>query len=447
MVQRFRFPNTLVIMIGFILFASLLAYTIPQGEYTRETDSATGRTIVVPGSFHHVPVKSLSVFQIMLSVPEGIIGRADLIVLILLLGGCFYVIERTGALRQGIIYMTSRLRGREEVALLTLGLLFALGGVFEGLQEEIIPMTTVVLLFSRRLGYNPYVAVAISYGAAVIGGAFSPINPFGIVIAQKVAELPFLSGAGYRLIILLLAFALWMAMVIRYANSNKVSKERSTEDVVISMERKHVIILGLLLLAFAILVMGMLSFDWGFNEISAEFFVLGICAGLIGGLGINGTSEAYIEGFREMTFACVIIGLANSISVVLQKGIIIDSIIHGLFLPLAYLPVSAAAILMMLSQALLHLPIPSYSGQAIVTMPVLVPLSDLIGLSRQVTVLAYQYGAIVMDMLVPTNGALMAILVIAGIPFDQWLKFALKPTLIIMILSSIAITVAVFIGF
>ena len=191
--------------------------------------------------------------------------------------------------------------------------------MLEGLQEEIIPMTTVVLFFSRRLGYNPFVAVAISYGAAAIGGAFSPINPFGVVIAQKVAELPFLSGAGYRLIILLLAFALWMAMVIRYANNNKVSKEGSAEDVVISIEKKHVIILGLLLLAFAILVMGMLSFGWGFNEISAEFFVLGICAGLIGGLGINGTSEAYIEGFREMTFACVIIGLANSISVVLQR--------------------------------------------------------------------------------------------------------------------------------
>jgi len=296
-------------------------------------------------------------------------------------------------------------------------------------------MTPVLLYFSKRLGYNAFVAVSVSYGAAVIGSAFSPINPFAVVIAQKVAELPFLSGAGFRMIILCLAFFLWMLMVIRYANKNKVKKADDQDQRAVPMGKNNMVILTLLALAFVLLIFGMLKLGWGFNELSAEFFLLGIAAGMIGGLGVNGTSEAYAAGFREMTFAAVIMGLANSITVVLQQGLIVDSIIHGLFLPLAYLPVSLSTILMMLSQALLHLPVPSYSGQAILTIPILTPLSDLIGLSRQVCVLAYQYGAVMMDMLIPTNGALMAILTISGISFDKWFSFAWKPTAAIMVLS------------
>ncbi len=191
----------------------------------------------------------------------------------------------------------------------------------------------------------------------------------------------------------------------------------------------------------------MLQLNWGFNEMTAEFFVLGIIVGLIGKLGINGTSEAYIEGFKTMIFAAIVVGLANSISLILKEGMIIDSIIYGLFTPMQYLPKSLAAISMLVSQALLHFPVPSYSGQAILTMPVLLPLSDLIGLSRQVCVLVYQYGAVMMDMIVPTNGGLMAIIAIAGISFNDWFKFALRLTLAILGLGAIAIVVAIYIGF
>jgi uncharacterized ion transporter superfamily protein YfcC len=202
----------------------------------------------------------------------------------------------------------------------------------------------------------------------------------------------------------------------------------------------------LVVMAFALLIYGMLSLGWGFNEITAEFFVLGIICGLIGKLGINGTSETYIEGLKEMSFAALIMGLANSISIVLKEGVIIDSIIYGLFLPMQYLPTSLSAVSMMLSQAILHFPVPSYSGQAVLTMPILAPLSDLLGLSRQVCVLAYQYGAPTMDLLVPTNGALMAIIALAGIPFNEWLRFAIKPALAILALGAVALIAAIFMG-
>jgi len=442
-----KFPNALVIMLGFILFVSILTYIIPHGQYERVMDPDLNYETVVEGSFKVIEGEPLSFNQVFLSIPEGIIKAAEIVVLILLIGGSFYVIEKTGALKDGIIYMTQVLNGREEIALILMSLLFATGGALNGLQEEVIAMTPVLLFFTRRLGYNPFVTVSISYGSAVLGSSFSPMNPFAVAIAQKYAELPFLSGATFRMAVFVAAFIIWTFMIIRYANKNRIEKEQISEDTVKFISTRSTIILGLTFFAFALMIYGLLWMGWGFNEMSAEFFILGIVVGLIGKLGLNGTSEAYIAGFKEMIFAALIIGLANSITLILKQGMIIDTIIYGLFTPLQYLPKSLAAVFMMVSQSLLHLPVPSYSGQAIMTMPVLSPLSDLIGLSRQVCVLTYQYGAVMMDMIVPTNGALMAIITIAGISYNKWLAFIIKPMIGMMTLCALAIIIAVFIGY
>ncbi len=438
-----KFPNALVIMIGFILFSAVLTYIVPQGEYERFINPDTNQTKVVPGSFEQIEAPSVSVFDILLSIPEGFIARADLIALILLIGASFFVIEKTGALKDGIEYLTTLLNGREEIALIVVSLAFLTGGALSGLQEEIIAMTPVLLYLSSRMGYNSFVAVAISYGSAILGAAFSPINPFAVVIAQKETNLEFLSGSGFRLVVMAIAFCIWMFMVIRYANKNKVVKEDLHLFEKKNLNPRSALILGLVALAFVILIVGILKYNWGFNEMSAEFFVIGILVGLIGKLGLNGTSEAYIEGFQAMIFASILVGLSSSISIILERGMIIDTLIYGLFTPMQYLPTSLSAISMMVSQSLLHLVVPSYSGQAVLTMPILAPLSDLIGLSRQVCVLAYQYGAVMTDLIIPTNGGLMAVLAIAGIPFDKWFKFAIKLVLVIMAISAIAIVVAI----
>jgi len=382
-----------------------------------------------------------------MAIPEGIISRADLIALILLIGGSFFVIEKTGALKEGIEYLTVVLKGKEEIALILVALVFLTGGALSGLQEEIIAMTPVLMYLSSRLGYNTFVALSVSFGAAILGAAFSPINPFAVVVAQNEANLEFLSGSGYRLIILIIAFIVWMFMVIRYANKNRVIKEVNDININRKLSFRSVLILSLVALAFVILIVGMLNYNWGFNEMSAEFFVLGILVGLIGKLGINGTSEAYIEGFKVMIFAAIIVGLSSSISIILERGMVIDTIIYGLFTPMQYLPKSLSAISMMVSQSFLHFAVPSYSGQAVLTMPILAPLSDLIGISRQVCVLAYQYGAVMMDLLIPTNGALMAVIAIAGISFDNWFKFAFKFCLVIFAVASVAIVIAIYSGF
>lgn len=441
-----NFPNALVIMIGFILFAAILTYIIPQGEYQRVLNAETNQLVVVNDSYQEIDAPSVSVWDTFMSIPEGFINRADLIALILLIGGSFYVIERTGALKDGIEFLTMLLQGKEEIALIVVSMAFLAGGALSGLQEEIIAMTPVLLYLSSRLGYNSFVAVAMSFGSAILGAAFSPINPFAVVIAQKETGLEFLSGSGFRLVVMAAAFCIWMFMVIRYANKNKVVNEEEHIFEKKNLNTRSAIILGMVAIAFVILIIGILQYNWGFNEMSAEFFILALVAGLIGKLGVNGTSLAYIDGFKAMIFASMIIGLSSSISIILEQGMIIDSIIYGLFTPMQYLPKSLSAISMMVSQSLLHFVVPSYSGQAVLTMPILAPLSDLIGISRQVCVLAYQYGAVMTDLIIPTNGGLMAVLAIAGISFDKWFKFALKLVLVIMGISAIALVAGIFLG-
>jgi uncharacterized ion transporter superfamily protein YfcC len=441
-----KFPNAFVIILSVIFLAWILTFIIPQGSYQRNLDSVSNRTIVVSNSYEAQQVPHLSAFDVLLAIPRGIAGRADLIVLILLLGGCFYLIEKTGALNQGLNQLIVVMKGKEAYALIIITILFLMAGFAIALQEEVIAMIPILLLFGRNLGYSPATILYSSYGSTVVGSAFSPFNPFGVMIAQKEAEVELLSGAEFRIVVFLIAAVIWTAYIIRYASKNRIEKSIHEAEVV-KLSWRNKLILSLLALTFGVVTYGLIKLEWGFNEMSACFFILALACGLIANFGFNKTTEIYVDGFKEMVFACIIIGLANSISIILTDGQVIDTIVYGLFTPLQYVSTSMSAVLMLLSHTVLHFPIPSYSGQAILTMPILTPLSDLIGLSRQITVLSYQYGAIMMDMLVPTNGALMAVIALGGIKYNTWVKFVLKPTLIMLAIAVIAILIAVHIGF
>ena len=202
----------------------------------------------------------------------------------------------------------------------------------------------------------------------------------------------------------------------------------------------------LVLATFAVLVWGVLRHRWGFDEMSALFFAMGVVAGLVGGLGVAGTAQAFADGFRAMAYAGLLIGFARAIYVVLDEGRIVDTIVHGLFTPIAGLPLTLSALGMMVVHTAVHVPVPSPSGHAVLTLPILVPLSDLLGLSRQVTVLAYQYGAGLCELLTPTNGALMAILATAGVRYEEWIRFAAPVYLGLAALGMVAIAAAIGVG-
>ncbi|MFL6278470.1 MAG: YfcC family protein [Vicinamibacterales bacterium] len=446
--RRAAFPHPLTLLTACILAAALASYLLPAGQYDRRDDPVTGRAVVVAGTFHHVERSPVGPFQALVAVPKGLAAAGSVVFLVFLVGGAFTVVDETGALRQGVTWLVRRLQARETLIIPIVSVTFAAGGALENMSEEIIALVPVLLLVTRRLGFDAVTAVAISIGAAGVGAAFSPINPFQVQIAQKLAGIPLLSGSVFRLCVLSIALAGWIWGTWRHARRTRIVPDEAEQPIAteIALDGRRTLVLVLVLATFGVFIYGIMELGWDFDQMSALFFAMGVLAGLIGGLGAGGTAQAFVTGFTSMAYAAMLIGFARAIFVVLDEGRIIDTIVHALVTPLQTLPVLMCALGMLIVQVAVHGPVPSVSGQAVLTMPVLVPMSDLIGLSRQVVVLAYQYGAGLTELLTPTNGALMAVTAAAGVKYGDWLAFAVPLFAALLAVSAMAIVVAIAIG-
>ena len=439
--HRFRVPHPLVLLTGCIILASMASYVLPAGEFERSMDEETGKIAVVAGTYQQVEQTPVNLFLAMVALPRGMVDAGGVIFLVFLIGGALTVVDETGALRRGISSLVRALKGRDLLIIAAISLFFATGGVVQNMQEEIIPLIPVVLIVTSRLGFTPLVAMAISAGAAFVGSAFSPINPFQVLIAQDAAGVIPVSGWAFRVVFLLIALVFWIGMTMRYAVRTRVAPEIGrTEDPEDSLGPRDWVILSMLLCTFVL--MGYLA-RIGFNHMSAAFFIMGVLAGAVSGMGPSRIAQAYVNGFRQMAYAALLIGFARTIYVVLLDGRIIDTIVYGMFQPLESLPSLTSALGMVVAQAAIHVPIPSVSSQAVLTMPVLIPLSDLLEISRQGTVLAYQYGAGLCDLVTPTNGALMAILAAAGVRYEDWIKFTGPLYLGLIALGAVSIAVGI----
>lgn len=445
--RRLAFPHPLTLLTCCVLLAALLGHVLPAGRYDRKDDPLTGRSVVVAGTYHAVPPTPLGFMQTLVTIPKGLIDAASVIFFVFLVGGAFTVVDQTGALRQAVGALARGIGGDELYVIPVVCLLFATAGALENMQEEIIALVPVLLLLCRRMRFTALTAVAMSVGSAAVGAAFSPINPFQVGIAQKLAGLPLVSGAPFRLIFLALALTVWIGGTMRHASRNRVAPADGAEtEAHEPFDGRRMAVLGIVLASFAVFVFGVMKLEWDFDQMAALFLLMGVLAGLIGGLGVGGTAESFVEGFRSMAFAAMLIGFARAVFVALDQGQIIDTIVHGLVTPLTTMPVSVAALGMMVLHTIIHVPVPSVSGQAVLTMPVLVPVSDLLGLSRQVTVLAFQFGAGLCELLTPTNGALMAIVVAARVRYDEWLRFALPLYVMLFGLGIVAVVTAIATG-
>jgi uncharacterized ion transporter superfamily protein YfcC len=443
---KLRFPHPLTLLVACVLVAAVLTWVLPAGSYERREDPVTGRKVVVPGTYTRVQQQPVGPFQAFVAIPKGIVDAASVIGLVFLIGGGFTVVERTGTFVRLVNLLVRRVRRRGILVIPVCCLAFGLGGVMMQMAEELIAFVPVLLLLVHQLGFTPSTAVAMSLGASAVGAAFSPVNPFQVIIAQKVAELPPASGLGFRVAFLLPALGLWIAGTMIYASRTRRSPELPEEGQAQGLDWRDTTVLVSILAAFAIYIYGAQRLGWEFNELAALFFVVGVLAGLLGRLGVGRTAEAFVEGFRSIALAALLIGFARAIYVVLTEGQIVDTIVHGLFTPIAGLPATLSALGMMGVQAVMHFPVPSTSSQAVLTLPLLVPLSDLIGLSRQVTVLAYQYGAGLCELVTPTNPALMAMLAATRVRYEDWLKFVLPVVGVLLALAMVALLLAVRLG-
>jgi len=456
--SRIKVPHTLVLLFGMVVVALLATYLLPQGEFERVTNEHN-REQVVPGSY--APVESgtrLPVHSVFTSIPRGFAAAEEIIFFVFIIGGAFGVFRATGAADALIGFLLDRM-GNMPAVLIGGGIfLFAAGSSTIGMAEEYMPFVPVLLMLSIGLGYDAVTAVGILCVGYSIGYGSAVINPFTVFIAQDIAGLPQGSGMGFRLILSLVFFLIAFDHVWRYARKIKADPSKSlVADIPaaqnhakirsIPLNKTHIAVLTTIVGCLAWLIWGLKFSGWYLIEMGGLFLGLALVLGLVARLGFDKTAGEFCKGAAELTTTALLIGFARSIQIVLDDGKVVDTIIHGIAQPLEKLGPPAAATGMLVVQSFCNLFIPSGSGQAYVTMPIMAPLADLVGVSRQVAVLAYQFGDGFSNILVPTSAVLVGILAMAGVPFDRWLRFVMPFMLKIWVASAVGLVVAVWIGY
>jgi uncharacterized ion transporter superfamily protein YfcC len=455
--RRSRVPHTLVLLFGMIIVALLLTYVLPAGQFER-VENEHGRMQVVPGSFQTTPERPpLSPLTVFTAVPRGLTAAAEIIFFVFIIGGAFAVLRETGAI-DALLGAALRRLGHRPLWLLIGGVLvFMAGSSTIGMAEEYLPFIPVLVALALALGYDAVTGVAIVTVGYAVGYGVATINPFTVLIAQDVAGLQPGSGLAYRLLLSAVFIPIGVHHVWRYATRVKQDPARSlvadipppaatTAHETAAFTGTHRLALLIVAVTLAVLVYGLTRLGWYLVEMSALFLGLALLLAIVGRIDANRAAISFGIGAAELTMTALLIGFARAIQVVLDEGGVIDTIVHGLSVPLQTMGPSLAAIGMMVVQTLTNFFIPSGSGQAYVTMPIMAPLADVIGVSRQVAVLAFQFGDGFTNILVPTNPVIIGMLAIAGVPYDRWLRFVLPFMLKVWIAGAVALAAAVWLG-
>jgi uncharacterized ion transporter superfamily protein YfcC len=399
---------------------------LPAGEYRRV--EAGGREVVDPASYHAVEPRPATVADVLLAFPRGLAQTAPIVFYIFIIGGAFGVIEATGAIAGGIDAVVAACRGRGEVVLPVLMLLFAIGGGSIGMAEETLPFLPGLVLLARRLGYDEVTGGAIALVGAGAGFAGAFLNPFTVGVAQGIAGLPLFSGIGYRLVVWATLTAIAIVYVGRYARSvRSVPPAAATADVDAAggapLGPRQAFVLAALVAALGLVVAGALWWEWGILELSGLFVGVAIAAGAGGRLGVDRTAESFLAGAAAIAGGALVVGLARGVLVILEGAHAIDTVLHALAGAVAGLPAWASVVGIYGVQVLLNYLVPSGSGQAALSIPILAPLADLVGVTRQTSVLAYQLGDGISNVFTPTQGYFMAGLALIGVPWTRWVRF------------------------
>ncbi|MCP3981297.1 MAG: YfcC family protein [bacterium] len=456
--SRIRIPHTLVLLFAMIIVAFVATYVLPQGSFERvETES--GRQQVVPGSYTAAEETTrLPVQTIFTAVPRGFAAAEEIIFFVFIVGGAFGVFRATGAADALIKFLLDEM-GNVPWLLIAGGLLmFCLGSSTIGMAEEYMPFVPVLVGLCIGLRYDTVTAVGILCCGYSIGYGAALINPFTVFIAQDIAGIEQGSGMAYRALLTVVFFAIAFQHVYSYARKVRADPSKSlvadqtvsseqgeTKDVALTAHR--VACIALVVGSLGLLTYGLKFRGWYLIEMGAMFLGLSIVIGLVGKLGIDRTAREFCTGAAELTTTALLIGFARTIQIVLDDGHVVDTIVNGVALPLQALGSHGAAVGMLFVQTLCNLFIPSGSGQAYVTMPIMAPLGDLVGVSRQVAVLAYQFGDGFSNIIVPTSPVLMGILAMARIPYDRWLRFVVPFLLKVWLAAAIALVAAVAFGY
>jgi uncharacterized ion transporter superfamily protein YfcC len=451
--MKLRVPHTYVLLIGLIALAAVSTWFIPAGSYDRVIDD--GREIVAPLSYHPVEARPAGLGAFFLAFPRGLLEIAGIVFYIFIIGGAFGVLEETGVIQSGVRSLVRRLGGRKALVVPLLTVVFAVGGGTIGIAEETLVFLPALLLLARSLGYDSLLAGGIALVGANAGFAAAFMNPFTVGVAQGIVGLPLFSGMGFRLGLWAVMTAVTVVFLARYARRVEAKPEtsrmyefdRKREPLADAagaapFNKRHPLVLAALLAALALLVVGALRWQWGILELSGLFFGLALAVGPLGGLSLDATVKSFIRGAAGITYAALIVGLARGTLVVLRDANVLDTITHALVATVRGWSSWLSAVGIYVVQNLLNFFVPSGSGQAAVSMPILAPLGDLVGVTRQTNVLAYQLGNGLTNVFVPTQGYFMAALGILRIPWTTWVRWLLPLLAIWLVIGCGAVVLA-----
>ncbi len=433
----FKMPHTYVILIFLVLVAALLTYVIPAGEFDRVKDEATGKSLVVPGSYHQVEASPVGLVSLPKSIVHGLVDSADVVFFILIIGGTFEIISSTGTIEAvtGRVARKFANKGRWVIPIFIT--LFSVAGFTMGMSTEVMVFVPIGIAIARALGFDALTGTAMISLGASCGFTAGILNPFNVGLAQAIAQVPIFSGAWLRIILLVCLIAATSLYLIRYAGKVRnnpsaglvydLEKEADSQALDFSklqrMQLKHILTIATVVSGFAALIWGVSQKDWWIEELAALFLTMGIVSGFCAGYGPSKIATEFVKGAKAITYGALIIGFARGIIVVLEQGSVIDSIVNGLAALVSELPGSVQVLGMYVFQNVMNVFITSGTGMAVTTMPIMVPLSDLLGVTRQTTVFAFQLGDGISNMILPTSSALMGSLAVSGIPYQKWVKF------------------------
>ncbi|MGD1823000.1 MAG: YfcC family protein [Pleomorphochaeta sp.] len=455
--KRFKMPNTYVLISIFIVIAAICTYILPAGQYDLIKNAATGRMVVDPNSFHYVDSNPASFMDVFLSIPLGMKQGATIIFLIFIIGGAFQVIDDTGALSVSISALVDKFGDKP---FLVIPIVMAIMSVLGALGIVVVASIAFIPLgafMAKKLKLDPVVAVAIMYIGAYSGFTTSPFCPATLQLAQNIAGLEPLSGIGLRVIVWAIVTVVAIAYTLRYSRKLQKNIDNSVLDEIVwsdgyeAEQGKFTLQTGLILadvvVVFSIYTYGALNWGWGNNHMAAIMLIAAVICAIIARMNPNDVATSFVKGCKNITYGTLIIGFATAISYILTQGNIIHTIIHGLSLPLLVLPTVLSSVFMFLINLVFNFFVPSGSGQAAIVMPLMAPLADIVGLTRQVSVLAYQWGDGFSNTIIPTSGVLMAVLAVAKVPYEKWLKFMLPLFCWWTVIGAVAIALATMLGY
>ena len=452
-----KISDPMVLIFLILLMTYLASLVVPAGQYKRELVSLNGLEVqkVVPGSFSYLDAHPfIHPFDIFVAIPKGLLEAAPYLFIVFLAGALFHVLQSTGALENLIGVTVHRIGSHRRKLIITAGtFIYGFFGIAVGFENN-IALIPVAGLIASSIGASALVGICMAVGGIGVGFALSPINPYTVGVAQKIAGLPAFSGAGFRSIMVLSALTLLALYIIYKVDRPAVEESPTSQDVVVMPDLKDYTLSGqqkLILLIFAsglgVMVYGALSLGWFINEIGGLFILMTILIGFAHRLTATRLVEEMMIGASEVTSGALVIGLAASIKVILDQAMMTDTLVMVLSGVIEGLPLTLAAIASSVVQGIINLFVPSGSGQAMITMPILAPLADLVGMERQLMITSFQVGDGLTNLIVPTSGGTLAMLALGRVSYGEWLRVIMPFMIVVYILCWGFLAVGQLIGY